>query len=187
MPVAPVGDDSMTEPRVPGGGGETTELPCGETLRVRDVDMGMREFDCDCGETHAVVTDVHPPDRFLPEFLVGTLQEAIETTSEEMPEFGTPHLLGIVLEEFPGEMVVVDVSDDQDIGYTMLWVSTFDARRLHEVIVELVVELMEHAVSHSDDPNAVSSFEERMLEFDVTEFVDQYRREREIEADDVYA
>jgi len=176
----------MTEPRVPGGGGETTELPCGEEIRVREIDMGMREFDCACGDTHAVVTDVHPPDRFLPEFLVATLKEAVETTSEEMPEFGTPHLLGIALEEFPGKVAVTDVSDDQEIGYTMLWVSTFDARRLHEVIVELVVELMEHAVSHSDDSNAVSQFEQRMLEFDVPEFVDQYRREREIEEEDVY-
>jgi hypothetical protein len=177
----------MTEPRVPGGGGDTVELPCGEQVRVREIDMGMREFVCGCGDTHAVVTDVHPPDRFLPDFLVETLQGAIETTSEELPEFGTPHLLGIVLEEFPGEIVAEDVSEDQEVGYTMLWISQFDARRLHEVIVELVIELMEHAVSHSDDSQAVSSFEEEMLEFDVSEFVEQYREEREIEADDVYA
>ncbi|MEZ3116450.1 DUF5815 family protein [Halobaculum sp. MBLA0147] len=177
----------MSEPRVPGGGGDTAELPCGEEIRVREVDMGMREFQCDCGETHAVVTDVHPPDRFLPEFLVETLREAVETTSEEMPEFDTPHLLGIVLEEFPSEVTVADVSEDQDVGYTMLWCSSFDARRLHEVIVELVVELMEHAVSHSDDTTAVTSFEERMLEFDVSEFVDQYREERNVEEEDVYA
>lgn len=177
----------MTEPRVPSGGGDTVELPCGEQIGVREIDMGMREFHCDCGDTHAVVTDVHPPDRFLPEFLVGTLQDAIETTSEELPEFGTPHLLGIVLEEFPNDLVAEDVSEDQDVGYTMLWISSFDARRLHEVIVELVIELMEHAVSHSENPNAVTEFEERMLEFDVADFVDQYREERNVEADDVYA
>lgn len=177
----------MTEPRVPAGGGDTVELPCGEEIGVREVDMGMREFPCECGDTHAVVTDVHPPDRFLPEFLVETLQDAIETTSEELPEFGTPHLLGIVLEEFPNDLVAEDVSEDQDVGYTMLWISSFDARRLHEVIVELVIELMEHAVSHSENPNATTEFEERMLEFDVAEFVEQYREERNIEADDVYA
>ena len=91
-----------------------------------------------------------------------------------------------MLEEFPGEVTAADVSEDQEVGYTMLWISSFDARRLHEVIVELVVELMEHAISHSDDPNAVSSFERRMVEFDVAEFVDQYREERNVEADDVY-
>ncbi|WP_435127790.1 DUF5815 family protein [Halobaculum sp. D14] len=176
----------MTEPRVPGGGGEAVELPCGETIRVRDVDMGMREFDCDCGDAHAVVTDVNPPDRFLPEFLVDVLRDAVETTSEELPEFGTPHLMGIVLEEFPEQVVAEDVSEDHDVGYTMLWITAFDSRRLHEIIVELVVELMEHAVSHGDDEAAMTEFERQMLEFDVAEFVDQYRDERDLDADDVY-
>ncbi|MFC4357472.1 DUF5815 family protein [Halobium salinum] len=177
----------MTEPRVPEAPGAELELPCGETKRVRDLDMGMREFDCACGETHAVVTDVHPPDRFLPDFLVAVLREAIETTSEEMPEFGTPHLMGIVLEEFPKRVVAEDVTDDQDVGYAMVWVTDFDSRRLHEIIVELVVELMEHAVSHSDDTGATTEFEEQMLQFDVSEFVEQYREERDLSEDDVYA
>ena len=177
----------MSQPRVPGGGGETVELSCGETVPVRRFDMGMREFDCDCGARHAVVTDVNPPERFLPEFLVSLLRETVETTSDEMPEFGTPHLLGIVLEEFPDRIVAEDVSEDQDLGYSMLWVADFDSRRLHEAIVELVIELMEHAVSHSDDPNAMGEFERQMVEFDVGEFVDQYRRERDLDADDVYA
>ncbi|QLG26256.1 hypothetical protein HUG10_01290 [Halorarum halophilum] len=176
----------MAQPRVPGGGGEEFELPCGETARVREFDMGMREFECDCGATHAVVTDVNPPDRFLPEFLVSLLRDTVETTSEEMPEFGTPHLLGIVLEEFPEAVVAEDVSEDQDVGYTMLWVTEFDSRRLHEIIVELVIELMEHAVSHSDDESAMTEFEEQMLAFDVSEFVEQYRSERDLDADDVY-
>ena len=175
----------MAEPRVPGGGGEEIELPCGETVGVREIDMGMREFDCACGATHAVVTDVHPPDRFLPEFLVAVLRETVETTSEEMAEFGTPHLLGIVLEEFPDRVASADVSEDQDVGYALLWVTDFDARELHEVVVELVIELMEHAMGHADDESAMREFEEEMLAFDVSEFVERYRAEREIEADDV--
>lgn len=176
----------MAQPRVPGGGGEAFELPCGETARVHEFDMGMREFACDCGETHAVVTDVNPPERFLPGFLVSLLRDAIETTSEEMPEFDTPHLMGIVLEEFPESVAVEDVSEDHDVGYTLLWVTAFDSRRLHEIIVELVVELMEHAVSHSDDAGAMTEFEERMLQFDVSEFVDEYRTQRDLDSDDVY-
>ena len=149
-------------------------------------DLGMREYDCACGESHAVVSDVNPPERFLPEFLVATLREAVETTSAEMPEFGTPHLMGIVLEEFPGEVVAEDASENPDMGYSMLWITRFDSRRLHEVIVELVVELMEHAISHAEDTNAMTQFEEQMLQFDVSEFVEQYRAERDLDADDVY-
>jgi hypothetical protein len=177
----------MTEPRVPGGRGAELDLPCGETRRVRSLDLGMREFDCPCGDSHAVVMDVHPPERFLPDFLVDVLREAIETTSEEMPEFGTAHLMGIVLEEFPEAVVSEDVSDDGEVGCGIVWVADFDARRLHEVVVELVVELMEHAVSHADDDTAVQEFERQMLEFDVSAFVDQYRAERDLDADDVYA
>ena len=176
----------MPTPRVPGGGGPDLDLPCGETVGARDLDMGMREVECACGDAHAVVMDVHPPDRFLPEFLVDVLRESVETTSQEMTEFGTPHLMGIVLEEFPERVVAADVSDDQDVGYTMVWVADFDSRRLHEILVELVVELMEHAVSHAEDDAAIREFEERMLEFDVGEFVDQYRAQRDLTGDDVY-
>ncbi|RLM88870.1 hypothetical protein D3D02_10095 [Halobellus sp. Atlit-38R] len=177
----------MAQPQVPGGGGETLELPCGETKSIGTLDLGMREFECACGERHAVVMDVHPPERFLPEFLVSVLREAVETTSEEMPEFGTAHLMGIVLEEFPQRVVSADVSDDGDVGAGIVWATDFEARRLHEIIVELVVELMEHAVSHADDETAVSEFERQMLDFDVSEFVEEYRAERDLSADDVYA
>jgi hypothetical protein len=176
----------MSQPHVPGDGGQTVELPCGERVGVGELDLGMRELACDCGETHAVVMDVHPPERFLPEFLVDVLREAIETTSEEMPEFDTPHLLGVVLEEFPDAVVTHDASDDGDVGYAMVWVSEFNSRRLHAVIVELVVELMEHAVSHADDTEALTTFERAMTEFDIDEFVDQYRAERDREAEDPY-
>jgi len=50
----------------------------------------------------------------------------------------------------------------------------------------LVVELMEHAVSHADDTEALTTFERSMTEFDVDEFVDQYRAERDLEAEDPY-
>ncbi len=177
----------MAQPRVPGGDEDVLELPCGESVRLEALDLGMREYDCNCGETHAVVMDVHPPERFLPEFLVEVLREAIETTSEEMPEFDTPHLLGIVLEEFPELVVTRDASENATVGYAMVWVADFDSHRLHEVIVELVVELMEHAVSHANDDAALANFEEEMTAFDVTEFVERYRAERDLEADDPYA
>jgi len=176
----------MTQPRVPGGGGERLDLPCGEAVPITDLDLGMREFDCDCGETHAVVMDVHPPERFLPEFLVDVLREAIETTSEEMPEFDTPHLLGIVLEEFPERVVSHDASEEQDVGFALLWIADFDSRTLHELIVELVVELMEHAISHADDTNALTEFEGQMHEFEVEAFVEEYRAERDLSEDDLY-
>jgi len=176
----------MTKPGVPGGETRTVDLPCGKTVRATDLDLGMREFECACGDVHAVVMDVHPPERFLPEFLVDLLRETVETSSEEMPEFDTPHLLGVVLEEFPEHVAVDDFSEDGDVGYALLWVTTFDSRRLHEIVVELVIELMEHAVSHADDDAAIQEFEQQMVEFDVSGFVDQYRAERDLEADDVY-
>jgi len=172
----------MAEPRVPGGQGTALELPCGETVDVRALDMGMRDLACDCGETHAVVVDVHPLGRFVPEFLVEVLRATVDTTDEDT-EFGTAHLLGMVMEEFPDRVAAKDVSDDGQVGYALVWVTDFDSRRLHEVVVELVVELMEHAISHADDEHAMSEFEEQMLEFDIAEFVDRYRREREFEGE----
>jgi len=168
----------MAEPRVPGGRGAELELPCGESVHVHDLDMGMREYDCDCGDAHAVVMDVHPPSRFVPEFLVDVLRETVDT-ADETGEFGTMHVMGVVMEEFPGEVASENVEEDQDVGYSLVWVTGFDSRRLHEIVVELVVELMEHAVSHADDSDAMTQFEEAMLDFDVPEFVEQYRRERD--------
>ena len=172
----------MAEPRVPGSRDEI-ELPCGESIHPGSLDLGMRELDCACGETHAVVTDVHPPERFLPPFLVEALREVVET-DDEFETFGTPHIMGLLIEEFPGEIASHDGSDDGEVGYGLVWVARFDARRLHEVIVELVIELMEHAISHADDAT-MAEFEESMLQFDVGTFVEQYRRERETEAEDV--
>jgi len=173
---------AMAEPRVPGAR-DDIELPCGESVPPGDLDLGVRELDCACGDTHAVVADVHPPERFLPAFLVDALREVVET-DDEFEAFGTPHLMGLLFEEFPGEITSHDASDDGEVGYGLVWIADFDARRLHEAVVELVIELMEHAISHSDDA-AMAEFEESMMAFDVSEFVEQYRRERETEAGDV--
>lgn len=171
----------MPEPRVPGDEDDRLELPCGETVRPVDLDMGLRELECACGERHAVVVDAHPLSRFVPESIVDVLRASIET-EDEFPEFGTAHLMGMVVEEFPDRTAVVDVSDDGRVGYALVWMTDFDARRLHEIVVELLVELMEHAASHGDEETA-RQFERQMTEFDIAEFVDQYRREREFESE----
>jgi hypothetical protein len=172
----------MAEPRVPGGGGSGLELPCGEAVALTDLDMGLREFDCPCGETHAVVMDMHPLGRFVPESLANVLRETIEP-ADEFDEFTTAHLMGVVLEEFPEAVTVEDTSDNGRVGYAMVWVTDFDSRRLHEVVIELLVELMEHAMSHAEDDGAMAEFEEQMLEFDVSEFVEQYRAQRDFESE----
>ena len=169
----------METPRVPGES-DALSLPCGRSVRPTEIDLGMREYACSCGDAHAVVTDVHPPSRFFPESVVETLRGVVDT-DDEFGEFGTPHLMGIVMEEFPEEVVAEDVSEDGEVGYAVLWVTDFDSRRLHEIVVELVVELMEHAMSHADDTNASADFEEQMLSFDVEAFVDEYRDERDFE------
>jgi len=170
----------MSQPRVPGDDENTLELPCGQTMVAGELDLGMREFKVRLRRDARGRDGRASPERFLPDFLVEVLREAIETTSEEMPEFDTPHLLGVVLEEFPEAVVAYDASENADVGYAMAWVTEFDSRRLHEIVVELVVELMEHAVSHADDDEALSAFEQEMVEFDVAEFVDQYRAERDL-------
>lgn len=173
----------MPDPGVPGSDASQLELPCGETIDpVHDVDMGMREFDCACGETHAVVLDVHPPSRFLPEDIVDTLRETTEAAdADRVGEFGTHHLLGMVREDVPEEIVSQDVSETGAAGYTMVWVADGTPRTLHLMIVELVVEMMEHAVSHAPDETATTEFEAAMREFDAEAFVDSYREARDFE------
>jgi len=172
----------MAQPGVPGGPAHELELVCGETVDVHRIDLGLRELECACGERHAVVTDAHPVGRFLPEFLGDVLRETVEP-ADDFEEFSMPHLMGMVIEEFPEAVVSADVSDDGQVGYAMVWVSDFDARRLHEIVVELVVELMEHAVSHAEDGDAMGEFEASMREFDVSAFVEQYRAERDFETE----
>ena len=171
----------MATPRVPSDE-DRLELPCGEVVDVHTFDMGRREFECRCGETHALVMDVHPLTRFLPALLVETLEETVEP-SGEAEQLGTAHLMGIVMEEFPDDVVAKDVEDDGAIGCGLLWVTDFDSRRLHEIVVELVVDLMEHAISHAEDETARAAFEEDMREFDVAEFVAAYRAERDFDGD----
>ena len=178
----------MTEPRVPGtesgGGGGGVELPCGESAALTDFDLGMREYDCACGSSHAVVMDMHPASRFLPEAIVSVLEEAVEPAEDDAFEtFGTPHLMGAVMEDVPDDVTVTDASDTGDVGYALLWVFEFDSRTLHEYVVDLVVELMDHAVSHAEDPSAQGEFESAMTDFDTSEFVAEYRKERDWEAE----
>jgi len=170
----------MAQPGVPGGPSHVLDLPCGETISARSLDLGLREFECGCGATHAVVMDVHPLARFVPEFLVDVLRETIDT-DDGFEAFSTAHLMGMVTEEFPDRVASTDCSEDGQVGYALVWVAGFDARRLHEVVVELVVELMEHAISHAQEGSAATEFERQMGEFDVEAFVDQYRRERDFE------
>jgi len=173
----------MTESGVPGGRTESLELPCGEERSVHELDMGLREFECRCGETHAVVMDMHPLSRFVPEFLVEILEETVEPAEEDREQFTTAHVMGIVMEEVPDEVAVADVSEDGNVGYALVWVTDFDSRELHEIVVELIVELMDHAVSHAENDAVVDEFEQEMLEFDVAEFVDQYRAQRNFESE----
>ena len=176
----------MTEPRVPGTDAGTDadafELPCGEAVTAGEFDLGMREYECVCGGTHAVVMDMHPPSRWLPESIVDVLQACVKPSEEdEWDEFQTPHIMGAVMEDIPGDVVAHDASGNPDVGYAVLWVADMDARALHEVIVELVVELMDHAVSHAEDEDMAGEFEAQMLDFDVSAFVDEYRAQRDFE------
>jgi hypothetical protein len=172
----------MAEPHVPDGPGDDLELPCGETLSVRELDLGMREVGCDCGERHAVVFDVNPLARFVPEDIVAQLQSVVET-DDDYDEFATAHLLGSVMEEFPEAVAVADVSEDGQVGAGIVWVTDFNDRRLHEVAVELLVELMEHAISHIDNEELTAEFEQQMAEFDVESFVEAYREQRDFESE----
>ena len=168
----------MAEPRVPGGRESELELACGEVIDAHeDLHMGIREYDCDCGASHAVVLDAHPLARFVPEFLEQILTESIEP-ADDHDQFTMAHLLGVVIEEFPEKVAVADATDDGAVGFSMAWVTDFDSRRLHEIVVELIVDLMQHAVSHAEDDDMAEEFEAQMLEFDIQAFVDQYRAKR---------
>jgi len=171
----------MAQPRVPGDSPGTIDLPCGETVSISALDLGMREFRCDCGDDHAVVMDVHPPARFVPEAIVEVLRESV-TVEDEFEEFGTPHVMGAVLEEFPDRVVVHDASGDGEVGYALCWIADFDDRRLHEVVVDLLVELMDHAISHAEDDAHAATFQDHLEDFDVEAFVEQYRRQRDLDS-----
>jgi hypothetical protein len=170
----------MAEPRVPDREMATITLPCERTIGVHDLDMGLRDFECSCGDRHAVVMDVHPLSRWVPESIVDILRVTVDT-SDEWDEFGTVHLMGMVLEEIPEAVTSADLSEDGSVGYTMIWTTEFESQRLHEIIVELVVELMDHAISHAEDDTVGSQFEDQMHQFDVAEFVAAYRADRDFD------
>ena len=52
---------------------------------------------------------------------------------------------------------------------------------LHAVVVELLVELMDHAVGHAENETATREFEQQLAQFDVEAFVDAYREQRDFE------
>jgi len=171
----------MAEPRVPGGRESELELACGEVIDTHeDLHMGIRELECACGTTHAVVLGAHPLARFVPEFLEEILTETIEP-ADDHDQFTMAHLMGVVIEEFPDQVAFADAAEDGAVGFSMAWVTDFDSRRLHEIVVELIVDLMEHAVSHAEDDAMAEEFEAQMFEFAIEAFVDEYRARRNFE------
>lgn len=167
----------MVRPGVPG---KRLDLPCGESVSVRNIDLGTREFECDCGESHAVIKDTDPLTQFVPTFIADVLRDTVET-DDDHPGFSTAHLLGLVSEVHSEILVSADVSDDGQVGYALLWVSGLDSRDLHRVVVEHVVDLMEQAIEEANDEAAIREFEEYVEEFDVEAFVEEYRAERDFE------
>lgn len=172
----------MGTPHAPGSPRGALELPCGLEVQLDEFDMGMREYQCACGERHAVVMDVHPLGRWIPESIVDILATVIEPRDDH-ETFDTIHLMGIVLEEFPDKVTVQDASEDPSVGWALLWVTSFDTRRLHHVIVELLVELMDHAIGHSEDEDVQTTFQGQLTEFDVEAFVEEYRSVRDFESE----
>lgn len=151
------------------------ELPCGKRIDPRRFDLGVTAFHCSCGDSHAVVTDADALDRFVPPEVVDALRATIEP-ADEFETFTTAHVLAMVEEEYPDRVVTADLGDAGQVGYARVWVTAMSDRRLHEIVVELLVELMDHAVSHADD-EAAAAFAQQLSAFDVSAFVDAYRRE----------
>lgn len=124
--------------------------------------------------------DVHPVSRWIPESVEAILQEVV-VPDDEYDTFETIHLMGLVLEEFPDQVTVIDATENPSLGYAMAWITAFDARRLHEIVVDLLLELMDHAMTHAGDDEEVETFGSYLAEFDPETFVDQYRTERDFE------
>lgn len=168
----------MSQPTDPTAG-SGIELPCGEVVDRSALDMGMREFPCGCGSTHAVVMDVHPLGRWIPDQVGDVLRATIEPT-DEYDRFETIHVMGLVLEEYPGAVTASDASDDPAVGYALVWITDFDARELHRIVVELLIELMDHVIGHSEDADIRTEFDTQLADFDVESFVDEYRDQRDL-------
>ncbi len=170
------------QPGVPTGpSGQPIELPCGETITADELDLGLREFSCDCGKTHGVVMDPHPPSRFLPASVTEVLAETLAAEGTEIEEFGTIPLMGLVMDAYPEEIVAHDASEEGATGFAVAWIADFDARTLHEIVVETVLSVMAQAVTEVGDDSATSAFSEHRAEFDVEEFVDEYRSVRDFD------
>ncbi|PSP19854.1 hypothetical protein BRC62_01260 [Halobacteriales archaeon QH_10_67_13] len=144
------------------------ELPCGQRVDPHRFDLGAAEYACPCGDAHAVVTDADSLDRFVPPEVVNALRATVEP-ADELENFATPHVLAMVQEESPDRIASADLADAGQVGYARLWVADFSDRRLHEVLVEL----MDHALSHADD-EAADRFERQLATF-AAAFVDAYR------------
>lgn len=157
--------------------GATVELPCGQTVAAWEIDLGLRELVCPCGDRHAVVVDGHPPTRFLPEELINALR-SVTQTADSFDQFDTPHLIGLIIEHEPAAVTTIEAEDIGEVGYAMAWITTFDAVSLHERIVTEVLELMDHAMSHAGDTDR-AEFEAYLQQFDVETFVTEYRDRRE--------
>ncbi len=177
------GVSDVSEPGVPGTADTQIELPCGTTVSVEHFDMGMREYACACGQQHAVVMDVHPLSRWVPEAVEAVIVETIEPV-DEYDRFETIHLMGIVLETYPDDVAVHDTSRDPSRGWALQWVTAWDATELHRRIVTLLVELMEHAVSHTDDDAIADEFATQLAAFDIDAFVQAYREGRDLSSID---
>ena len=172
----------MAQPGVPSDTSDSTiELACGETIRSSDLDLGMREFRCDCGATHAVVMDPHPPTRFLPESVTEVLAETLAAKGTETEEFGTIPLMGLVMDAHPEDLVAHDATEDGATGFAVAWISMFDSRALHETVVETVLGVMADAVTEVGDESATAAFTDHRAEFDVEEFVTEYREVRDFD------
>lgn len=171
----------MGEPGIPTATDDAIELPCGRSVPLDTFDLGMRELACPCGERHAVVMDVHPLSRWIPEDVEEVLAETTRPT-DEYDTFGTIHLMGMVLEEFPDRVVVHDASEEPSVGWRLLWVTGFGPVELHELVVELLVELMDHAVGHASDESVHREFADQLEAFDIGTFVAQYRARRDFES-----
>jgi hypothetical protein len=157
------------------------ELPCGESITAGDLHLGMRELRCDCGAAHAVVLDPHPPTRFLPTSVAEVLAETLATEGTDGEEFDTVALMGLLMDAYPERIVTHDAAEDGTTGYALAWIAEFDARELHERVVETVLGVMAEAVTEAGNEDATAAFTDHRSEFDVGEFVAEYREVRDFE------
>jgi len=173
----------MSVPGVPTDDDPELELPCGETVDVREFDLNTSEIDCECGEAHGVVYDTDPLTRFIPEQMAHTLEETVKPRETDHT-FGTLHAMGMLADEVPQTVASTDASEMGEVGFNYVWVSDFTAREVHVLLVQLLVDLMDHAVDQVGDDSIKSAFAERLDGLDVEEFVDEYRTQRSFDGPD---